>query len=90
MGPSDPERKLTVDLPISVPINQIVAHMKVGSSYRSFRRSQYHKIIHKKIQIIFQQKRHLENHYIPLLSLGNVEKQFTTSFLSSSAFLFSA
>ena len=30
MGPSEPDRKLTVELPISVPINQMVSHMKVG------------------------------------------------------------
>ena len=30
MGPSEPDRKLTVEMPISVPINQMVSHMKVG------------------------------------------------------------
>ena len=30
MGPSDPDRKLTVELPISVPINLMVSHMKFG------------------------------------------------------------
>ena len=30
MGPSDPDRKLTVEMPISVPIYQMVSNMKVG------------------------------------------------------------
>ena len=63
MGPSDPDRKSTVELPISVPINQMVSQMKVGVLIIAL--EGLNMIYYQKIQILYFHKRNVPQRKAP-------------------------